>query len=192
MTFKVISLSLVVLFALSGCGRSEAVPTVEPSPSPWATAVEAAPATAVPPTAAPPTSVPSNTPTLAPAATPTAAATVTETPPASPTGAATAARPRPSATPSGPLSVEVYVANCRSAPTADKPGNVVVQISIEARGGNGVYKYFDNEGVQQSSKFIDIQWEKGTRMIGKVTVTSGDGQTVSKEYDIQTGSLDCP
>jgi hypothetical protein len=87
--------------------------------------------------------------------------------------------------------VAIYVANCRNAPTAAKPGGIVIQISVEARGGNGVYKYFNNEGVQQKTKFIDISWEMGSRLLGKVTVTSGDGQTVEKEYSISPGELRC-
>jgi hypothetical protein len=85
----------------------------------------------------------------------------------------------------------MYVAGCRSAPTQEKPGNVIVTLSVEATGGNGVYRYFHRD-VQEPDKFIDIAWEKGTRLNGSVTVTSGDGQTLEKEYDVDLKTLDCP
>ena len=161
-------LLICLALTLTACGRKSTTPTNQPPAAtlggnPQPTNVPIATSTASGDTTAP-----------ASAATPTAAP-----------------RPRATVPSSGPLSVMVYVANCKSAPTTDKPGNVTVQISVEATGGNGVYKYF-NQGVEEPDKFIDIAWERGTRLIGKVMVTSGDGQTVEKEYDVSTGSLDCP
>jgi len=190
---KIVLLFAVVSFLLTACGQSGPAPNVEPSPVLPNTTT---PPTAVPPTTVPATAVPANpptvnaSPTLPPTSVPTsvgAAATPTA-PPATPT---TAPRPRPTATSAGPLTVAIYVANCRNAPTAAKPGGIVIQISVEATGGNGVYKYYNNEGVQQQTKFIDISWEMGSRLLGKVTVTSGDGQTVEKEYSISPGELRC-
>jgi hypothetical protein len=91
---------------------------------------------------------------------------------------------------SGPLSVAVYVAGCKRAPAPGKPGNLIVQISIEATGGNGEYHYF-NEGVESPTKFIDITWERGTLLTGSVRVVSGDGQNLKKDYNIPTGELTC-
>jgi len=190
---KIVLLFAVVSFILTACGQSGPAPTVEPSPFLPNTTT---PPTAVPPTTVPATAVPADTPTvnagptLPPTSAPTSAGAA-GTPTAPPATATTAPRPRPTATSAGPLTVAIYVANCRNAPTAAKPGGIVIQISVEARGGNGVYKYFNNEGVQQKTKFIDISWEMGSRLLGKVTVTSGDGQTVEKEYSISPGELRC-
>jgi hypothetical protein len=90
-------------------------------------------------------------------------------------------RPRATPAPVGLLDFQTYVAGCRSAPTPQKPGNVVITISVEATGGNGVYRYF-HQGVEEPDKFIDVEWEKGSRLIGEVTVTSA-GQSLTKEYD---------
>ncbi len=98
---------------------------------------------------------------------------------------------RPPTTSAGPLSAAIYPANCRSAPTADKPGRVIVQISVEASGGNGRYRYF-NQDKESPTKFIEVIGEKGTRLIGEVKVTSGDGQEIKKEFDIAINQLTCP
>lgn len=132
---KIGLLFAVVSFLLTACGQSGPAPNVEPSPVLPNTTT---PPTAVPPAAVPATAVPANpptvnaSPTLPPTSVPTsagAAATPTA-PPATPT---TAPRPRPTATSAGPLTVAIYVANCRNAPTAAKPGGIVIQISVEAR-----------------------------------------------------------
>ncbi|MBI5565409.1 MAG: hypothetical protein HY870_10955, partial [Chloroflexi bacterium] len=175
-------LILICAGLLSACGRSAITPrahTATPVPElnvtrPSATARPSLMATDAPASPTPPTLTP--TPTLTPAPTLTPSPVVT--------------RVRPSPTSSGPLSVAVYVASCRRAPSPGKPGNVIVQISIEATGGSGNFHYF-NEGVESPTKFVDITWERGTRLIGTVRVESGDGQTVRKEYDIPTGELTC-
>lgn len=183
-------LGLMVTAMLVACGNSPspAVPTATVAPAVNATpaapnqpAPTAVPATKVPvPTEAAPT-------TAAPAPTDTLAATPT----AVPTSAPAATKPRPTATSSGPLAATIYVADCHSAPAADKPGRVVVQISVEASGGNGKYRYtyLDKESP---TKFIEVVGEKGTRAIGEVRVTSGDGQELKKEFDIGIGGLNCP
>jgi hypothetical protein len=168
--------------ALAGCtlGRdavTEAAPQATgPGPTPVAI-------TEIPSGGGPiaPTAGSSATPTRS-VATPTATLTVTPT---------VVAKPRPTPTSSGPLEFQVYVANCKKAPTAEKKGNVVIQISVEARGGNGVYTYL-HKGVEQQSKFIDINFEQGTRLIDEVTVTSGDGQSLKHKFDIDTKTLNCP
>jgi hypothetical protein len=94
-------------------------------------------------------------------------------------------------TSAAPLSAAIYAANCRSAATAEKPGRVLVQISVEASGGNGRYRYFYQD-KESPTKFIDVVGEKGTRIIDKVKVTSGDGQELMKEFDIAINQLTCP
>jgi hypothetical protein len=89
------------------------------------------------------------------------------------------------------LTAAIYAANCRSAPTADKPGRIIVQISVEASGGNGRYRYFYQD-KESPTKFIEVIGEKGTRIIGEVTVASGDGQEIKKEFDIAANQLTCP
>ena len=177
-------LILICAGLLSACGRSAITPrahTATPVPElnvtrPPATARPSATSIAVESTSTPTPVPPTNT------VTPTATPTLTPSP--------VVTRVRPSPTSSGPLSVAVYVASCRRAPAPGKPGNVVVQISIEATGGNSEFRYF-SEGVESPTKFIDIAWERGTRLIGSVRVTSGDGQNLKKEYDIPTGELIC-
>jgi hypothetical protein len=197
---KTTLLSIAISFVLTACNQSGPAPAAGPSTSvpnniaPTVVSPAAGPATVIP------TDVPTvgaDTPTLPATSAPTTAPTgveATDTPTVPPVTPVTPTkvRPRPTATSSGPLTIEIYVAGCQSAPTAAKPAGVIVQISIEAKGGNGVYKYFDNEGVQHSSKFIDISWAKGSALIGKVTVTSGDGQTVEKEYFITIAEAKCP
>jgi hypothetical protein len=183
---KTTLLSIAISVVLTACNQSAPAPTAGPSTF----VPDNIAATVVP-------AIKADTPTLPATSAPTTAPTrVTAThtptvPPVTPV-TPTKVRPRPTATSSGPLTFEIYVAGCQSAPTVEKPGGVIIEISIEAKGGNGVYKYFDNEGVQHSSKFIDIRWAKGSALIGKVTVTSGDGQTVEKEYFISLAEAKCP
>ncbi len=183
-------LMLCAALLLSACGRSAITPRpYTPTPVPELN-VTRAPGKSVPvlilptetpslpePTTVSPTAIPSTATSTLP---PTVTATPTKTP----------VRIRPTATSAGPLSVAVYVASCRRSPTAAKPGNVTIQISIEPVGGNGDYHYF-NQGVEAVSKFIDIVWEHGSRLTGVVKVVSGDGQSIEKEYDIPVGELDC-
>jgi hypothetical protein len=141
-----------------------------------------------------PTTLPPAT-TSAPAATKPAP---TEPPPAptdttapQPTVAPAATKPRLTPTSAGPLSVAIYAANCRSAPTSEKPGRIIVQISVEASGGNGRYRYF-YQNQESPTKFIEVIGEKGTRSIGGVRITAGDGQEIRKEFDIAANQLACP
>ena len=173
-------LILICAGLLSGCGRSAITPRAH-----TATPVPELNVTRLPATSRPTLTaadvLPTPTP-IPPTFTATPAPTLTPTP--------VVTRVRPSPTSSGPLSVAVYVASCRRAPVPGKPGNVIVQISIEATGGSGDFHYF-NEGIESPTKFIDIAWERGTRLIGTVRVVSADGQTLKKEYDIPTSKLIC-
>ncbi len=191
-----LSLVLLSLLVFAACGSPQPAVPSAPAVAPT-TAPEVQP-TSVPPTQPPPASLPPAN-TSAPAATKPAP---TEPPPAltdtlgpQPTSTATATpvatRPRSTPTSAGPLSVAIYAANCRSTPTADKPGQVVVQISVEASGGNGRYRYFYQD-KESPTKFIDVIGEKGTRIVDKVKVTSGDGQELTKEFDIAINELTCP
>jgi hypothetical protein len=184
MKHKLVVLFIGLAVLLSACERASITPHAHtPTPVPELSI------TRVPPTAKP-SAQPSPTRTPLPPPTDRPTSTILPSLTATPTLIATLIRPSPTPTSSGPLSVAVYVANCRRASTPGKPGNVIVQISIEAAGGNGRYRYF-NQGVESTSKFIDIVWERGTRLIGTVTVISGDGQIAEKEYDIVTGELEC-
>jgi hypothetical protein len=179
----VVVLMLGLAMLLSACDRGLITPhaqTATPVPEFLMTRVPSSPISIIRSTATntplPPTDTP--TPTLVPSLTTTMAATLT------------LVRSSPTPTSTGSLSVAVYVVGCRNAPTPEKPGNIVVQISIDASGGNGVYRYF-MQGIESPGKFADIEWERGSRLIGQVKVISGDGQIVEKKYDIVTGELDC-
>ncbi len=171
---------------LSACTRAELVPrVVTPSPVPELLV------THVVPTFDPawlPTPTPADTPTPWPSPTLPArtVAAPTDTPPPplpplSPTAVPTSA---------GPLSVNAYLVECRLAPTPDKPGNIVVRLSIEATGGGGGYRYFV-QGAEINSKFADVQWAFGARLIVPYRVTSGDGQTVTREFNASPAELNC-
>ncbi len=188
------SILMVVIVALAvtlaACGQEPARPTsAPPTPTTGGGEAPAAP-TDTPPPPAEPRPLPATE--APPAAPPTEAPTVpppTDTPTAEPTATS---RPRPTATPAstGPLDFQFYIAGCRRAPTADKPGNAVVTISVEASGGNGVYRYFHKD-AEEPDKFVDVEIELGTSFNGKVTVVSGDGQTLEKEYFFSTVNLEC-
>ncbi len=179
-----LSLILSLMIVLAACGSpSPTAPTAAPVTQPISVSPTQPQPTIAPPTGA---AVPAATkPPVAP--TTTSASPLTKTATAAP--ATNQSRPTP--TSAGPLAAAVYVANCRSAPTADKPGGVIVQISVEASGGNGRYRYFFQD-KEWPTKFIDVIGEKGTRLINEVKVTSGDGQEIKKEFDIAVGQLTCP
>lgn len=176
-TVKTFFALLCLALALGACGGGARTPAdATPPPSGDNTAPAAptdAPAPGSDATPVPPTDAPVDTPTEEPTATPTVVVRV-----------------RPSATSSGPLDFQVYVAGCSNAPTSEKPDNVKVTLSIEATGGNGVYRY-THQGVELADKFFDVEWAKSTRLIGRVQVASGDGQSIDKEYDFRL-SDHCP
>ena len=89
------------------------------------------------------------------------------------------------------MSAAIYppTAAARRQPTSR--ASVIVQISVEASGGNGRYRYFYQD-KESPTKFIEVIGEKGTRIIGEVKVTSGDGQEIKKEFDIAISQLTCP
>ena len=193
MKSKLLLLMVCVALALTACGRVPDTPTsapaepttAPPAPTTGATTVPIAPTDTPPATVEPtpiPTTAPAASPTSAPSETPTAEATV-------------APRPRPTATAtpasSGLLDFQFYLAVCKPAPTAEKPGNVVLTISVEAAGGNGVYRYFFRD-AEEPDKFIDVSWDRGTSVNGKVTVTSGDGQVLEREFFFAPADFNCP
>jgi len=179
---KITIVTLCVALFLSACGGEARTATTAPSePSANDNTTPSAPADTPVPSASTPAAPPADTPGTTPS----------DTPESTPTPTATAAsRPRPTATSSGPLDFQFYIAGCRKAPTADKPGNAIISISIEATGGNGVYRYF-YKGIELKTKFFDVEWELGTSINDKATVVSGDGQTLEKEYFFNTTSLEC-
>ena len=201
MRLKYLAILSLSLFVLAACAPAVVTPASTATPVPQLVPATAAP-TQQPNTPVPATNTAAPTATTQPtraAPTPTSTASATATKSAAtPTVAATAAatKPatqpavRPTSTSSGPLAAAIYVANCRSEPTTDKPGQVIIQISVEATGGNGVYQYF-YQGKEQPSKFIDVIGERGTRVIGYVDVQSG-GQTLKKTFNISVADLTCP
>jgi hypothetical protein len=179
---------LCLALILTACGR-EAAPTATNPPAAPTTGGETAPPV---PTEAPPaaTEPPTEPPTEAPPAAETPTEAPTEAPSETPTTApTTVSGPRPTATSSGPLDFQFYIAGCKRMPTAEKPNNAIITISVEATGGNGVYTYV-HAGVTEPDKFIDVEWQLGTGLIGKVTVTSA-GQSLEKEYFFETTNLEC-
>ncbi len=187
-------LALLLLITLAACGSNQPAPATtapQATTAPASQPTKAAP-TQPPPTAVPPTNAAAPAPTKPPAPTNTAVPQPADTAAPQPTNTAPAAtRLRPTPISAGPLAAAIYTANCRSAPTTDKPGRVTVQISVEASGGNGRYRYFYQD-KEYPTKFIEVVGEKGTRIIGEVRVTSGDGQELKKEFDIAVDLLTCP
>ena len=176
MKLRILSITLIVCLAwlLAACGGRDAEETTNALPAPTSTAGGNTPPTATDEPASP-TAPPAQAtdtveaPTAAPSDTPTSEPTTTSAP-----------RPRATPTNIGPLDFQFFLAGCSRAPTADKPGNLKISISIEARGGNGIYQYF-YEGAQLPGKFFDVERELGNSINGKATVVSGN-QTVEKEW----------
>ena len=185
MKFKV--LVLVLACVLSACGGAATTASTAPTNAPAPTDAPA-PATEAP-SEAPPVEAPTEAPVVAATEAPTTAPS--EAPSETATQGPAPARATATPASTGPLAAQIFVANCRSAPTTDKPGNVVVQISVEATGGNVVYTYVYND-VAGTNKFIEIPWELGSRLLGKVTVQSGDGQSVVVELNVDLKDLECP
>lgn len=184
-----LSLALMFVIALVACAAPQpTAPATAPAAVPT-TAPEVKP-TAVPPTQPPPTQPAAPATNPAPTKPPAPTDTTVPQPTATATAASATARPRSTPTSLGPLTAAIYVANCRSAPTAEKPGRVIIQISVEASGGNGKYSYI-YQNKNSPAKFIDVIGERGTRSIGEVLVTSGD-QQLKKEFDVSPADLTCP
>jgi hypothetical protein len=196
MKFKwLLGLTLAAVLVACGSAPSPVVPTATVAPAGNATSAapnQPAP-TVVPPTntAVPSTDAPVPATALPAAAVPAPTDTIAATATVEATATSAPTKPRPTATSSGPLASTIYVANCRSAPAVDKPGRVIVQISVEASGGNGKYRYYYLD-KESPTKFIDVVGERGTRAIGEVRITSGDGQELKKPFDIGIGGLSCP
>jgi hypothetical protein len=183
MKFRLVLVAVCLALLLAACGRGTETPSAPaagdtPTPPPAAQPTDTAPAVSQPsptPAGAEPTTAPRDTPAAS------------DTP-----EAATPQRPRATATPvsTGPLDFQFFIAGCARRPTADKPGNAAITISIEAQGGNGVYQYIVN-GAEEDDKFFDVEIELGTAITGRVIVASGDGQTLEKELFFSTTGLEC-
>jgi len=179
---------LCFALVLTACGGDARTPTTTaPEPTQGGQVVVPAP-TDTPSVSSPTQAPPADTPTTTPPDTPTPEPS--DTPTLMPTSTTAVSRPRATPTSSGPLDFQFFIAGCRRAPTAEKPGNAFISISIEARGGNGVYRYF-HEAVELQNKFFEVERELGTSVNGDVTVISGDGQSLEKEYFFATTNLEC-
>ncbi len=121
-----------------------------------------------------------STPTPAPIPTPTPAPepTPTPTPTPEPTPAPPTPAPAPTPPSSGPLDFNVRITRVRNDP--DHKGQVIVTFQIDATGGSGDYQYAC-EGVALSGSMRDRPAGRSGAIIESYTVTSSDGQTLSKK-----------
>ncbi len=178
-----VTVLMCLAVVLAACTRAELVPhNLTPTPVPELLITRVVP-TFDPAWLPTPTATPASTPVPP---TPTAPPSLTHTP--TPTLTRVAATLTPA--PTGLLSVQAYVAQCRLVPTPDKPGSIVVQLSIEAAGGDGRYRYFV-QGREFSDKLVDVAWSLGARLIVSYTVTAGDGQSITRVFNASPGELNC-
>lgn len=177
-----VTVLMCLAVVLTACTRAELVPhNLTPTPVPELLITRVVPtfdpAWLPTPTGTSPTSTP---------APPTATPSLTHTPTPTPTRVVVTLTPAPI----GLLAAQAYVAQCRLAPTPDKPGSIVVQLSIEAAGGDGRYRYFV-QGREFSDKLVDVAWSLGARLIVTYTVTAGDGQSITRVFNASPGELNC-
>jgi hypothetical protein len=118
--------------------------------------------------------------------------TATSTMPGTLTPTLTATIVVPTRTPktasSGPLEFSVSIVGCQ--PDLSREGGVILTMRIDARGGNGVYAYYnENKLVKQ---IFERPATKGNAVIDAYRVESGDGQTIQQKIRFTGAEFGCP
>ena len=72
---------------------------------------------------------------------------------------------------------------CRNAPTADKPGGIVLLFRFEPTGAPGPYRYFDMDEDKEVPKLYERPASKGSGVIVTWAVQAGDGQYLEKKQN---------
>jgi len=97
------------------------------------------------------------------------------------------AKPRAVATvapkPATTLTFNVDLVGCRNAPTADKPGGVVLLFRFEPSGAPGPYRYFDMDEGKEVAELYERPAAKGSGVIVSWAVQAADGQRLEKRQD---------
>ena len=122
------------------------------------------------------------TATLTATVTITASETITST---DVTPTVTKPAPPPS---SGPLDFSARLDGCRL--DSSRAGRLFLKFKIEATGGNGVYRYYD-EGKEVTAVY-DRAATKGTAVIISYRVTSSDGQSKETKIFFKANDFNCP
>jgi heat shock protein HslJ len=109
-------------------------------------------------------------------------------------GAPTAtAKPRVVATvPPKPATTLDFIADlvgCRNAPTAEKPGGIVLLLRFEPTGAPGPYHYFDVDEGKEVPQLYERPASKGAGVIVTWAVQSADGQRLEKKSNYAAGSF---
>jgi len=108
-----------------------------------------------------------------------------------PAGSASAptatAKPRVVATvPPKPATTLDFIADlvgCRNAPTADKPGGIVLLFRFEPTGAPGPYRYFDVDEGKEVTELYERPASMGSGVIVTWAVQAADGQRREKKSD---------
>lgn len=97
------------------------------------------------------------------------------------------ARPRPMATltpqPATTLEFNVDLVGCRAAPTAEKPGGIVLLFRFEPTGAPGPYRYFDRDENKEVTELYERPAAKGSGVVVSWAVQAGDGQLREKKIN---------
>lgn len=97
------------------------------------------------------------------------------------------AKPRVVATvPPKPATTLDFIADlvgCRDAPTAEKPGGVVLLFRFEPSGAAGPYRYFDVDEGKEVTELYERPASKGAGVIVTWAVQAADGQRREKKSD---------
>jgi heat shock protein HslJ len=103
------------------------------------------------------------------------------------------ARPRVVPTvPAKPATTLDFIADlvgCRNAPTAEKPGGIVLLFRFEPTGAAGPYRYFDVDEGKEVTELYERSASKGARVIVTWAVQAADGQRREKKSDYAASSF---
>ena len=181
--------ALTMLACTLGSSATPPSPTSDTPATPTATTPPIAPPSSQPTTSpTPQIGVASPTPVTS-TATLTATTTITASETITPTDVTpTATKPAPPPPSSGPLNFSASLVGCRLDPS--RKGGIVLTFKIEATGGNGVYRYYDED--KEVTAVYDRAATKGTAVIISYRVTSSDGQSKETKIFFKANDFNCP
>jgi heat shock protein HslJ len=85
--------------------------------------------------------------------------------------------------PATTLDFKADLVGCRDAPTAEKPGGIVLLFRFEPTGAAGPYRYFDVDEGKEVTELYERSASKGSGVIVTWAVQSADGQRRQKKSD---------
>lgn len=87
------------------------------------------------------------------------------------------------AKPATTLDFKADLVGCRDAPTAEKPGGIVLLFRFEPTGAAGPYRYFDVDEGKEVTELYERPASRGNGVIVTWAVQSTDGQRREKKSD---------